>query len=513
MILDLEPTVAYAGYTKISHDSGATPSIRCPFEEYERILEKNSISAPTGCTEESCQAGRLIHSAEPKVGKNRPLEVVKNEAVAFLWQLWQEGIYTEDRYLERRAQVLEEIARSTKTTIVWDQEYKRVGKISIWTQSAEELRYGLSLAWKNSRRCIMRSRYQDLGLCDLRHIHTSVGMATALLEEATKAFNDGQIQPTVFVFPPKSVDGSGPIFWNKQVLNFVGYELEDGSIVGDPNIIDSGWAPPQPMTPWDLLPIVAMAENDAPALVEVPDDLRRLIAIQHPDYPGFNALGLRWYQFPALSRLGFDIGGVQYTATPLIGWYMDAEIGVRNFADTFRFDALPEVGSIIPVWHRGGAPNYQPNPMICRTRYDPVNSWQRRKGSTEAVPALLVRNGNTWVTEALTSFATDNSGPKRRKLTESPSKEQPCTVHISYCSQAERLHRRLKRRARGFQVKFSTLDALDLTLIETFDTILLVASTTGSGAFHANKADFAKALGHFRHTLKVDFSRVCHHLS
>ncbi|GLB07177.1 hypothetical protein AtubIFM57258_002500 [Aspergillus tubingensis] len=601
--------------TEISHDSGATPSIRCPFEEYERILEENPILAPTGCTEKFCQAGRLIHSAEPKVRENRPLEVVKNEAVAFLWQLWQKGIYTEDRYLERRAQVLEEIAQSTKTTTVWDQEYKRVGKTSIWTQSAEELRYGLRLAWKNSRRCIMRSRYQDLGLCDLRHIHTSVGMATTLLEEVTKAFNDGQIKPTVFVFPPKSVDGSGPMFWNKQVLNFAGYELEDGSIVGDPSnvkltqdIINLGWAPPRPKTPWDLLPIVAMAESDAPALVEVPDDLRRLIAIRHPDYPGFNELGLRWYQFPALSRLGFDIGGVQYTATPFIGWYMDAEIGVRNLADTFRFDGLPEVvkaigfdinayrakpeyadireledlpdyeqlrwrsraqaelnyavrwsflqhgvtcvgtlaassdwsqfddehaakkgyrlnsdpywlsppqGSIIPVWHRGGAPNYQPKPMICRNRYDPVNSWQRRKGSTEAVPALLVRNGNTWVTEALTSFATEILGPKRRKLTESPSKEQPCTVHLSYCSQgttartlAERLHRRLKRSARGFRVKFSTLDALDLTRVETFDTILLVASTTGSGAFPANGADFAKALGHFRHTLKVDFSRV-----
>ncbi|PYH31484.1 nitric-oxide synthase [Aspergillus neoniger CBS 115656] len=592
--------------TEIGHDSGATPSIRCPFDEFERILEKNPILAPTGCTEKFCQAGRLIHSAEPKVGENRPLEVVKNEAVAFLWQLWQEGIYTEDRYLERRAQVLEEIARSTKTTIVWDQECKRVGKTSIWTQSAEELRYGLRLAWKNSRRCIMRSRYQGLGLCDLRHIHTSVGMATALLEEVTKAFNDGQIEPTVFVFPPKSVNGSGPRFWNKQVLNFAGvryplywirnpqYELEDGSIVGDPSnvkltqdIIDLGWAPPRPKTPWDLLPIVAMAESDAPALVEVPDDLCRLIAIRHPDYPGFNELGLRWYQFPALSRLGFDIGGVQY---------MDAEIGVRNLADMFRFDALPEVvkaigfdinayrakpeyadireledlpdyeqlrwrsraqaelnyavrwsflqhgvtcfddehaakkgyrlnsdhywlsppqGSIIPVWHRGGAPNYQPKPMICRNRYDPVNSWQRRKGSTEAVPALLVRNGNTWVTEALTSFATEILGPKRRKLTESPSKEQPCTVHLSYCSQgttartlAERLHRRLKRSARGFRVKFSTLDALDLALVETFDTILLVASTTGSGAFPANGANFAKALGHFRHTLKVDFSRV-----
>ncbi|KAI2827433.1 hypothetical protein CBS147343_9197 [Aspergillus niger] len=601
--------------TEINHTRGATPSPRCPFVEYERILEKNPILAPTGCTDKFCQAGRLIHSDEPKVGENRPLEVVQNEAVAFLWQLWQDGVYTEDCYLERRTQVLEEIARSAKQTIVWEQESKRVDTTSIWTQSPEELRYGLRLAWRNSRKCIMRSRYQELELCDLRHIHTSVGMATALLEEVTKAFNHGQIKPTVFVFPPKSVDGSGPMFWNKQVLNFAGYELEDGSIMGDPSnvkltqdIVDLGWTPPRAKTRWDLLPIVAMAENDAPALVEVPDDLRRLIEIQHPDYPSFNELGLRWYQFPALSRLGFDIGGVQYTATPFIGWYMDAEIGVRNLADTFRFDALPEVvkaigfdidayrakseyaevqeledlpdyeqlrwqsraqaelnyavrwsflqqgvtcvgtlaasadwcqfddehaakkgyrlnsdpywlsppqGSIVPVWHRGGAPNYQPKPMICRNRYDPVNSWQRRKGSTDADPVFLIRKGNEWVTKPLTGFLADIPSRKRRKLIESQKKEKPSTVHIYYCSQgttartlAERLHRRVKRNARGLQVTFGSLNALDLTQIEASDIILLVASTTGSGAFPANGADFAKAMGHFCESLKTDFSRV-----
>ncbi|GCB25858.1 nitric oxide synthase, brain [Aspergillus awamori] len=385
--------------TEINHTSGATPSPRCPFVEYERILEKNPILAPTGCTDKFCQAGRLIHSDEPKVGDNR--------------------VYTEDRYLKRRSQVLEEISRSAKKAIVWDQESKRVDTTSIWRQSPEELRHGLRLAWRNSRKCIMRSRYQELELCDLRHIHTSVGMATALLEEATKAFNHGQIKPTGItnsVELPQHLK----VIWNV----FSSYELDDGSILGDPSnikltqeIIDFGWTPPQPKTRWDLLPIVAMAENDAPALVEVPDDLRRLIEIQHPDYPR----------------------------------YMDAEIGVRNLADTFRFDALPEVvkaigfdiddyrakseyaevqkledlpdyeqlrwlsraqaelnyafddehaakkgyrlnsdpywlsppqGSVVPVWHRGGAPNYQPKPMICRNRYDPVNSWQRRKDST-----------------------------------------------------------------------------------------------------------------------------------
>lgn len=129
---------------------------------------------------------------------------------------------------------------------------------------------------------------------------------------------------TLSVLVASPIDFDANVSWIRNPQ----YELEDGSIVGDPSnvkltqdIIDLGWAPPRPKTPWDLLPIVAMAESDAPALVEVPDDLRRLIAIRHPDYPGFNELGLRWYQFPALSRLGFDIGGVQYTATPFIGWY------------------------------------------------------------------------------------------------------------------------------------------------------------------------------------------------
>ncbi len=70
-----------------------------------------------------------------------------------------------------------------------------------------------------------------------------------------------------------------------------------------------------------MLPIVAMAENDAPAMAEVPEKLRRLVEINHPHYAeGFKKIALKWYQFPALSRFGFDIGGVQYTAAPFIGW-------------------------------------------------------------------------------------------------------------------------------------------------------------------------------------------------
>ena len=48
-------------------------------------------------------------------------------------------------------------------------------------------------------------------------------------------------------------------------------------------------------------------------------------------------------KFPGLARLGFDLGGVQYAASPFIGWFMDAEIGVRDPADTFRYNVLPSI--------------------------------------------------------------------------------------------------------------------------------------------------------------------------
>lgn len=118
-------------------------------------------------------------------------------------------------------------------------------------------------------------------------------------------------------------------------------------------IIELGWNPPSPdcRTQWDLLPLVTMGENDEPAIFELPDQLKQLVHIRHPRYQKeFEQLDLRWVGFPALSRLGFDIGGVQYTATPFAGWFMDAEIGVRDLADTFRYNVLPKVAQALKLY-------------------------------------------------------------------------------------------------------------------------------------------------------------------
>jgi nitric oxide synthase oxygenase domain/subunit len=81
------------------------------------------------------------------------------------------------------------------------------------------------------------------------------------------------------------------------------------------------WTPPEPKSRWDVLPLVAMAEGDEPAWGDLPSEFTDLINIRHPEYlTSFAKMDLKWVRFPALSRLGFDVGGVQYTASPFIGW-------------------------------------------------------------------------------------------------------------------------------------------------------------------------------------------------
>lgn len=77
---------------------------------------------------------------------------------------------------------------------------------------------------------------------------------------------------------------------------------------------------PRVKKPLGSLPLVAIAEGDPPAFAEIPAHLRPLVNIHRPQYAAqFEKLGLKCVSFPALTRLGFDIGGVQYTATPSIG--------------------------------------------------------------------------------------------------------------------------------------------------------------------------------------------------
>ena len=401
-------------------------------------------------------------------------------------------------------------------------------------------------------------------------------------------------------------------------------------------IINLGWEPPSPRTPWDVLPLVTMADGDLPAVSEIPSDLRKLVSIRHPRYHSeFQQLDLHWMQFPALSRLGFDIGGVQYTATPFIGWFMDAEIGVRNLADTFRYNCLPKVvktlglskdlstdeeddmemlaeherllllsraqselnyavkwsfdragismtdtltasltwsefdddhhrkhgyrlpadpywlsppqGSIVPLWHRGGAPNYQPKPMICRHFLDPIKVLKREMTQSSSKVTFLTPDvqdeDHHGRMQIITPVRPDESmapryppiRPKTRnhKIPVVPLLDQPykpdtlkiptidisqvsvtelgsgsltpvVSVHIFYCSSgitAKVLAKKLYRNVQAFSSENTTvriqdplkeLNELESTTLGGNDIVLVIASTTGTGEIPSNGTRFVK---------------------
>ena len=76
---------------------------------------------------------------------------------------------------------------------------------------------------------------------------------------------------------------------------------------------------------------------------EIPRRIVREVSLVHPDYPWFASLGLKWYALPAVAEMLLDIGGVKYTAAPFNGWYMESEIGARNFSDPYRYNMLPVI--------------------------------------------------------------------------------------------------------------------------------------------------------------------------
>ena len=332
-----QPQIPYTPVSDMNLDISTAPKIPegCPTgnAELELIRRTHRNLASTGCTKDFCQAGKAIHTDEPRVGVNRTLDVVQREATDFLQDLREDGFFKdEEAYSTRLETVLAEISGTTEG-VLWDRKTgARLG--GNWYQTTAELEFGIKRAWRNARKCIGRNHYQELKLCDLRSVTSSKEMVKTLIASAVQAFNNGRIEPTVFVFAPRKNGSRGPMIVNNQLLDYSGYEMDDGSILGDPSnvvltkaMIEMGWTPPSERGRWDLLPLVAMAEGDEPVMMEIPPPLSNRVPIRHPHHPeAFQKLDLNWKVAPVLTRLGFDIGGVQYTAAPFMGWLVSTHI-------------------------------------------------------------------------------------------------------------------------------------------------------------------------------------------
>jgi len=267
----------------------------------------------------------------------------------------------EERKLKKAKQFLEVIAQEQEWEAAdferrWNEIQEEVKATGTYTHSYEELAYGAQLAWRNASKCIARIQWNNMVVRDRRDVTEPDAMYQELLEHLRIGTNGGNIQITMTVFRPKlPKERWGPRVWNSQLVRYAAYEQEDGTILGDPAnlgltkaIIKQGWQPPQPRTPYDVLPIVIEVPGMEPKMYELPPEDVLQVDIEHPTIPEFKSLGFRWYAVPALSNLRLDIGGITYGCLPFNGWYMGTEIA-RDFMDTWRYDKMEDIAKVLKL--------------------------------------------------------------------------------------------------------------------------------------------------------------------
>jgi nitric-oxide synthase len=214
--------------------------------------------------------------------------------------------------------------------------------------TSEELFFASQISWRNSVRCNGRRFWRGLRMNDLRHVTTEEEVFEGCVEHIRKATNSGKLVPMATIFPQVDVDGQSIRIWNHQLIRYAGYRQGDGTVIGDPAEVDVteqalklGWKGKGGR--FDILPLIIQFPGREPKLFEIPRDAVLEVDIVHPDLPWFAELGLTWYALPAISEMMMDAGGIQYGAAVFSGWYMDTEIGSRNFGDERRYNLLPVV--------------------------------------------------------------------------------------------------------------------------------------------------------------------------
>lgn len=219
-----------------------------------------------------------------------------------------------------------------------------------YQHTPEELEFGARVAWRNSSRCIGRLYWHSLRVRDRRGVTTAPGMAAEAAEHLREATNGGKIRPVITIFAPDAPGRPGPRILSPQLIQYCVYLAPDGSLVGDPGSAAItrvarylGWPGRRPAGRFDVLPLVIQGVGAAPTLHELPADAVLSVAIEHPDYPWFAELGLRWHAVPVISDMYLEIGGIRYPAAPFNGWYMGTEIGSRDLGDVSRYNQLPVI--------------------------------------------------------------------------------------------------------------------------------------------------------------------------
>ncbi|CAL1546256.1 unnamed protein product, partial [Lymnaea stagnalis] len=178
---------------------------------------------------------------------------------------------------------------------------------------------------------------------DARHVLTARGMFEAICKHIKYGTNNGKLRSSITIFPKRLESRPDFRVWNSHLIRYAGYKMDNGTVIGDPanltfteQCIKLGWKPKYGK--FDVLPLVLSAAGADPEVFEIPPNLVLEVKIEHPQYPWFAELGLKWHALPGVAGMLFDCGGIEFPACPFNGWYMGTEIGARNFCDTNRYN-------------------------------------------------------------------------------------------------------------------------------------------------------------------------------
>ena len=103
-----------------------------------------------------------------------------------------------------------------------------------YTMTHDELVWGARMAWRNAARCPARVIWKNLTVFDKRHIDTADEMFQAICDHLEYSNNGGNIRPAITIFRQRIAGKPDPRVWNSLMCQYAGYEMEDGSIMGDP---------------------------------------------------------------------------------------------------------------------------------------------------------------------------------------------------------------------------------------------------------------------------------------
>ncbi|MEE6468760.1 hypothetical protein FKM82_008371 [Ascaphus truei] len=226
---------------------------------------------------------------------------------------------------------------------------KEIESTGTYQLTLEELTYAAKQAWRNAPRCIGRIQWSNLQMFDARNCKTTKEMFDLMCRHLKYATNGGNIRSAITIFPQRT-DGKHDFrVWNSQLIRYAGFQMADGSILGDPSGVEFtelcmqlGWKPRYER--FETVPWVLQANGQDPELFEIPPELIAEVSFEHPKYEWFKELNLKWYTVPAVANMLLEVGGIEFCACPFNGWYMGTEIGVRDFCDVQRYNVLEEVG-------------------------------------------------------------------------------------------------------------------------------------------------------------------------